>query len=94
MKLSSASGTASVPLLEETIPRNLARTVAAHGESDALVSVEQSLRYTYTEFADEVDRLAGGLMGIGVANGDRVGIWSPNLRGSTEPSGVGPVGGG
>ncbi|MCY3618103.1 MAG: AMP-binding protein [Acidimicrobiaceae bacterium] len=67
-----------MPLLDETIPQNLARTVAAHGDRDALVSVEQGLRYTYTEFAAEVDLLARGLMAIGVAQGDRVGIWSPN----------------
>ena len=76
--MSAAKGPTSVPLLDETIPRNLARTVAAHGERDALVSVEQGLRYTYAEFADEVDRVARGLMAIGVAKGDRVGIWSIN----------------
>ena len=78
MKLSAASGLTSVPLLGETISQNLARTVAAHGERDALVSVEQGLRYTYTEFAGEVDRVARGLIAIGVAAGDRVGIWGPN----------------
>ena len=78
MKPSAAKGPTAVPLLEETIPQNLARTVAAHGGRDALVSVEQGLRYTYAEFADEVDRVARALMAIGVAQGDRVGIWSPN----------------
>ena len=78
MKPSAAKGPTSVPLLEETIPQNLARTVAAHGGRDALVSVEQGLRYTYDEFAEEVDRVARGLMAIGVAVGNRVGIWSPN----------------
>ena len=78
MKLSSDSGPTSVPLLDETIPQNLARTVAEHADRDALVSVEQGIRFTYAQFADEVDRVARGLMGIGVAKGDRVGIWSPN----------------
>ena len=78
MRMSSDSGPTAVPLLGETIPQNLARTVAAHGGRDALVSVEQGLRFTYTEFAEEVDRVARGLMAIGVAAGDRVGIWSPN----------------
>ena len=75
---SSDSGPTAVPLLEETIPQNLARTVAEHGDRDALVSVEQGLRYSYSEFAAEVDRVARGLMATGVAQGDRVGIWSPN----------------
>ena len=78
MELSSDSGPTSVPLLDETIPQNLARTVADHGDRDALVSVEQGIRLTYAQFADEVDQVARGLMGIGVAKGDRVGIWSPN----------------
>ena len=78
MRLSADAGPTAVPLLEETIPQNLARTVAEHGERDALVAVEQGLRYTYSEFADEVDRVARGLMAAGVAKGDRVGIWSPN----------------
>ncbi len=75
---SSDAGPAAVPLLEETIGENLARTVAEHADREALVSVEQGLRLTYSEFAGEVDRVARALMGIGVARGDRVGIWSPN----------------
>ena len=78
MKLSSDSGSTATPLLEETISANLGRTVEAHGDRDALVSVEQGLRYTYNEFAAAVDEVAAGLMGMGVQVGDRVGIWSPN----------------
>ena len=78
MKLSSDSGPTSVPLLDETIPQNLARTVAEHADRDALVSIEQGIRFTYAQFADQVDQVARGLMGRGVAKGDRVGIWSPN----------------
>jgi len=78
MKLSTDSGSTSLPLLDETIPQNLARTVAEHADQDALVSVEQGIRLTYAQFAEEVDRVARGLMAIGVAKGDRVGIWSPN----------------
>ncbi len=76
--LSSALGPTDIPLLEETISANLGRTVAAHGDQDALVSVEQGLRYTYREFAGAVDEVAAGLMALDVQVGDRVGIWSPN----------------
>ena len=76
--LSSALGPTDIPLLNETISANLARTVETHGEGEALVSVEQGLRYTYREFSEAVDEVAAGLMAVGVQVGDRVGIWSPN----------------
>ena len=76
--LSTASGPTSTPLLDETISTNLARTVAAHGDREALVSVEQGVRWTYREFAAAVDEVAAGLMALDVEVGDRVGIWSPN----------------
>ena len=78
MKMSSASGPNTPSLLEETIPANLARTVALHSDREALVCVEQKLRYSYSEFAAEVDRVARGLMARGVDRGGRVGVWSPN----------------
>ncbi|XP_071510340.1 medium-chain acyl-CoA ligase ACSF2, mitochondrial-like [Diadema antillarum] len=36
------------------------------------------VRRTFRQFKDEVDRLALGLVRIGVRHGDRVGIWGPN----------------
>jgi fatty-acyl-CoA synthase len=73
-----AHGPTDVPLLRETIGANLAATVAAHGEREALVAVHQDLRWTYAEFAERVHRLGRGLMGLGLRAGDRVGLWSPN----------------
>ena len=78
MKLSTDSGSTATPLLEETISANLARTAARHGGRDALISIEQDLRYSYREFAAAVDEVAAGLMALNVRVGDRVGIWSPN----------------
>jgi fatty-acyl-CoA synthase len=75
---SYGSGTSSTPLLGETIGANLERTVARFPDNDALVSVHQSLRYTYREFDIAVDKLAKGLLASGMAKGDRLGIWSPN----------------
>ena len=71
-------GATSTPLLEETIGANLARTVAAHGDREAIVSVHQSIRWTYREFADRVETLARGLLALGLEPGDRLGVWSPN----------------
>ncbi len=76
--LSHVKGKTDVPLLEETIPEVLRRTVAARPEREAAVFVEQGIRWTWAQLAAEVDRLAAGLLHLGVAKGDRVGIWSPN----------------
>jgi fatty-acyl-CoA synthase len=73
-----ASGTSDVPLLGDTIGGNFDRTVAAHGDRDALVEHATSRRWTYTELAAEVDAVALGLLAAGVGKGDRVGIWAPN----------------
>src|SRR5438270_6412686 len=76
--LSYAHGASPEPLLGETIGRNLERTIARVPDADALVSCQQGLRYTYAEFGQAVDRLAGGLLANGLRQGDRVGVWGPN----------------
>jgi fatty-acyl-CoA synthase len=75
---SYASGTADLPLLGETIGGNLDRTVARVPANEALVDLASGRRWTYAELAVDVDRLARGLLAMGVAKGDRVGIWAPN----------------
>ncbi len=72
------AGPTDVPILDETIGANLARTVAAHGDNEAVVAVHQDIRWTYRELADRVATLARGLLGLGLAAGDRLGLWSPN----------------
>lgn len=76
--LSSAVGPTDTALLEETIGENLARAVAAHPGREALVVAHQNIRWTYTELATEVDRVARALLAAGFERGDRLGIWSPN----------------
>ncbi len=78
MELAHDAGPTDVPLLDDTIGANLARTVAEHGDREALVARHQGVRWTYTEFAERVARLARGLIGLGLEAGDRVGLWSPN----------------
>ncbi|HEY3608603.1 MAG TPA: AMP-binding protein [Pseudonocardiaceae bacterium] len=75
---SYGSGTSTVPLLGDTIGVNFDRTVAAHAGREALVDCAADRRWTYRELADDVTAVALGLLELGVAKGDRVGIWSPN----------------
>jgi fatty-acyl-CoA synthase len=72
------SGTSDKPLLGDTIGDDFDRTVAAHGDRDALVDRATGRRWTYTELADEVNTIALALLDLGVEKGDRVGIWAPN----------------
>ena len=76
--LSHTAGETDVPLLEQTIPDNLDATVARFADRDALVDVAQGIRWTYAEFAVQVDRLARALVATGLVKGERVGIWAPN----------------
>ncbi|MHA3019461.1 AMP-binding protein [Mycobacterium sp. BMJ-28] len=72
------AGPTEVPILEDTIGSNFERTAAAYPDIEALVDCTQGTRWTYRELDDEIDLVARGLMGRGIAKGDRVGMWSPN----------------
>jgi len=76
--LSYAHGATAEPLLGETIGHNLERTIERVPDAEALVSCQQGVRYTYAEFGEAVDRLAGGMLAAGLQRGDRVGVWGPN----------------
>ncbi|HEY0485803.1 MAG TPA: AMP-binding protein [Mycobacteriales bacterium] len=76
---SYASGTSAAPLLGDTIPANLLRTAARWPDRDALVEVATGRRWTYAALTGDVDAVARGLLALGVAKGDRVGIWAPNV---------------
>ncbi len=48
------------------------------GEREAVVDVAGGRRLTYAEFDAEVERVARGLLALGIDKGERVGIWAPN----------------
>jgi fatty-acyl-CoA synthase len=47
-------------------------------DREALVHVEAGTRFTYRELKDECDRVARGLMALGIEKGHHVGIWATN----------------
>lgn len=75
---SYAAGATDVPLIEETIPINLAKTVAAYPQNIALIDAAAERQWTYEQFYGDVRRLATGLHRAGVVTGERVGIWALN----------------
>jgi fatty-acyl-CoA synthase len=78
MALAYASGTSTEPLIGRTIGDDLVEAVRRYPDREALVSCHQGLRYTYAELDHEVDRVALGLLALGLQKGDRLGIWAPN----------------
>src|SRR5919206_1309223 len=78
MEPSYAHGTSTTPLLGDTIGDNFDRAVAAYGDREALVSVQQGVRFTYAQLTDGIERTARALLAAGIEPGDRVGIWAPN----------------
>ncbi|QKW18089.1 AMP-binding protein [Kitasatospora sp. NA04385] len=76
--LSYSSGPSGTPLLGDTIGADLDRAVRAFPDREALVECATGRRWTYAEFAADVDAVALGLRARGIGKGDRVGIWAPN----------------
>ena len=61
-----------------TIPQMLRETVSRFGPRDAAIFTETGERLSYYDLDRKVDRLATGLLALGLEKGDRLGIWSPN----------------
>ena len=76
--ISHVIGPVDEPLWEKTIPQVLAETVARFPDREAAIFRAQGIRRTWSQFAEEVDRLAAALLALGLEKGDRVGVWSPN----------------
>ena len=75
---SYVSGASERPLLGVTIGEQLDLTAARFPDNEALVVPHQGVRWRYGDFKERVDRLAAGLLALGLEPGDRIGIWSPN----------------
>jgi fatty-acyl-CoA synthase len=78
MRRSYVSGASDTPLLGTTIGDLFDEIAGRYGDHEALVVRHQGVRYTYRALREEVDRCARALMALGVAKGERVGIWAPN----------------
>ncbi|WP_332673376.1 AMP-binding protein [Aromatoleum sp.] len=77
-QLSYVHGASGKPLIGRTIGRFFDEACARHAQREALVVRHQNVRLTYAELKAKVDALACALTRLGLAPGDRVGIWSQN----------------
>ncbi|HSW12383.1 MAG TPA: AMP-binding protein [Solimonas sp.] len=74
-----ASGSTDIPLLEQTIGQHFEAVVRRLPQQEALVMPHQDIRWSYARLNDEVDRVARGLLALGLQAGERLGVWAPNL---------------
>ncbi len=77
-ELSHTIGADHPPLLEHTIGEALRMAAERWPDAEALVSVHQNVRLTWSQLLEKADAFAAGLLALGVAPGDRVGVWAPN----------------
>jgi fatty-acyl-CoA synthase len=75
---SYVNGASDKPLLGETIGRFFDTACHRWAERPALVVRHQKVRMSYGELRQAADKLAAGLLTLGLQPGDRIGIWSPN----------------
>src|SRR3954471_18456052 len=70
--------TSTTPLLNDTLGGALDKAAERWPDQEAVIVRDQNVRLTFSELRREADRLAAGLIALGLQPGDRVGIWSPN----------------
>ena len=71
-------GASLTPLIGETIGAHFDRMAAKYAARDALVVRHQDVRWSWAELKRRVDNLACSLRRLGLAPGERIGIWSQN----------------
>jgi fatty-acyl-CoA synthase len=67
-----------LPLLDATISQLLADNARRFPDRDALIVRHQNVRLTWAQLDREATRTAGGLAGLGLRPGDRIGVWAAN----------------
>lgn len=76
--LSYTHGISTTPLLNDTLGGILDKAAERWPDREAVIVRDQNVRMTFAQLRDEVDKLATGLIALGLQPGDRIGLWSPN----------------
>uniref|UniRef100_A0A8C4I0D5 Medium-chain acyl-CoA ligase ACSF2, mitochondrial n=1 Tax=Dicentrarchus labrax TaxID=13489 RepID=A0A8C4I0D5_DICLA len=71
-------GTSSIPLLPLTVSQCLDSTVERWPDREAVVFLQDGIRKNFAQFQQDVDKVAAGLLALGMSRGDRLGVWGPN----------------
>jgi len=71
-------GASDTQIIHQTIGNYFDHICEQFPDNEALVVCHRDVRWSYREFQREIDRLATGLLALGIQPGDRVGIWGAN----------------
>uniref|UniRef100_A0A8K9WPY2 Medium-chain acyl-CoA ligase ACSF2, mitochondrial n=1 Tax=Oncorhynchus mykiss TaxID=8022 RepID=A0A8K9WPY2_ONCMY len=71
-------GASSVSLLGQTVGQSLQAAADRWPHREALVFLQDGVRKTFSQFQEDVDQAAAGLLALGLKRGDRLGVWGPN----------------
>lgn len=65
--------------VRKTVGDMLTEVSRAYPRNDALIHAETNTRLTHQLLQCDVERVARGLLHVGVSKGDRVALWAPNI---------------
>lgn len=66
-------------MFEITLSALLREKTSENPDKEFMIYADRDLCFTYKEFDNRVDKLAKGLLAIGVKKNDKVGIWATNV---------------
>ena len=64
---------------DERLGDLLDKCIRNHPDNDAIVYVDRDIRLSWREWGIEVDRVAKGMMAMGVQKGEKVAVWATNV---------------
>jgi fatty-acyl-CoA synthase len=66
-------------LIEKTLGSFIEKWAAETPDKDFIVYADRDLRFSYAQFNERCNKLAKGLLDLGIKKGDHVGIWATNV---------------
>lgn len=66
-------------IVDKTIGQVVEEVTQRYPNNEALIHTEAGTRFNYSLLSWEVERVARGLIGMGIQKGERVALWAPNI---------------
>jgi fatty-acyl-CoA synthase len=66
-------------MINKTIGEILDEVADSYPDNDALVFVDKKIRLSYKEFKEKCEKIAKGLMALGIKRGDHIAVWAYNV---------------